>query len=896
MGRKKKHFIQSVQLQLEFTPFACGLCEDKFKNIREFYKHFALHREVTVEHFHLCKDSFNESVKEEIDNPSPFVCDGCYVAFPTVCQLHKHMESSSEIEEYKIVIESRRAYSLPSLCADATTKNIEISLQTPPKSDLTFASSNLTDAESDTGSVKLEVVSDIYEEFGKTSPEVNIDSRFLECEEIKDIGSGSDTASFEDAKLEILSTGGVKGTTLDHDICNGERGFTSGESTFGSGLNVDKDNFNNAAENNVQMNIIQVSADEQEIGKNENDVTEKHETSSCANDGTPAAEEKVIVNNSNKLKEYNDNEKGSCSSEISESMSIDIMVATKEEIKEQLKQEKGRSEEIGRKRRLVRHSRRSKLHGRRPKRGIALVPREYIRPATHKLCGVCNKRIRLTEYDEHMKTEHLQEEDLNDIHESEEYDDQSENVIRPRRKKNINFAQYADSDVDSGDEDAGTVFEQNNERERNFFPVVKKKNTRTKGNLNKDPTIKSECVGNETDARNLDLGDDINKTLIEESKDGDSNVGLSGLDAVLEKANHSLNKGDKNVQFRVCGISYVITPHRLLVYCPHCGLKFGVKSFKSHLRQFHYSLYDSDRELRLQLDTVRRKSRLIKVDRVDKVTSKPKTKSRQTPEKIISVFMTKKQKEAFRRNEIYRKNIDYDWDCIPKKSRKKPQTFEQYYRPCPICGVRFRNNTIPEHLEYHKTEEGKRKYSPQNLIKCKHCSRVCMKSTFAIHKCHRDLLKKKRAEEERKTRVKPGPKRIRQIFDDVYFADKPTTVSHSSKMICEVCGKVLGKGLSSLRDHMIEAHSDEFPYPCGQCEKRFKQQKRLDYHVKLYHSGKSFHCDQCTMSFISQGRLNAHYVVHNDERNIPCPQCEKTFRRMANLRLHKRSFHDNDFH
>ncbi|CAL8407016.1 unnamed protein product [Arctogadus glacialis] len=86
-----------------------------------------------------------------------------------------------------------------------------------------------------------------------------------------------------------------------------------------------------------------------------------------------------------------------------------------------------------------------------------------------------------------------------------------------------------------------------------------------------------------------------------------------------------------------------------------------------------------------------------------------------------------------------------------------------------------------------------------------------------------------------------------------------------------------------------QIHTDEKPYRCHQCMKRFSRKGYLNRHVMTHSGEKPYKCDQCMMRFQRQCDLKIHVRTHSGEKPYKCHQCTKRFSQKGSLKLHMRT-------
>jgi hypothetical protein len=133
---------------------------------------------------------------------------------------------------------------------------------------------------------------------------------------------------------------------------------------------------------------------------------------------------------------------------------------------------------------------------------------------------------------------------------------------------------------------------------------------------------------------------------------------------------------------------------------------------------------------------------------------------------------------------------------------------------------------------------------------------------------------------------------------------------------CDQCGKSYPPGY--IRIHML-THSEEHPYSCKYCPKKFKVPGGLHSHILWNHkrtrnhkcevcnatfissSSRSSHirknhlkekkygCDSCGKRFFSKSELQRHSLTHTGVKNFHCHLCDKSYQTRYGLNVHLKS-------
>ena len=92
-------------------------------------------------------------------------------------------------------------------------------------------------------------------------------------------------------------------------------------------------------------------------------------------------------------------------------------------------------------------------------------------------------------------------------------------------------------------------------------------------------------------------------------------------------------------------------------------------------------------------------------------------------------------------------------------------------------------------------------------------------------------------------------------------------------------------------------------HACDECQKTFKSEQALLYHVKMLHASSpaEYSCFQCDYKTKFQNNLNRHFQKHlpgserQDKQILSCKYCQKLFQSSSGLASHVKGKHDKVF-
>ncbi|KAH8421400.1 hypothetical protein KR009_004113 [Drosophila setifemur] len=102
---------------------------------------------------------------------------------------------------------------------------------------------------------------------------------------------------------------------------------------------------------------------------------------------------------------------------------------------------------------------------------------------------------------------------------------------------------------------------------------------------------------------------------------------------------------------------------------------------------------------------------------------------------------------------------------------------------------------------------------------------------------------------------------------------------------CEECGKRL-KHQRNYKEHML-THTNVKPHQCNICGRFYRTTSSLAAHKRTHADEKPYNCDQCGRGYAAYDHLRRHKLTHTGEKPYACDLCDKAYYDSSSLRQHK---------
>lgn len=107
-------------------------------------------------------------------------------------------------------------------------------------------------------------------------------------------------------------------------------------------------------------------------------------------------------------------------------------------------------------------------------------------------------------------------------------------------------------------------------------------------------------------------------------------------------------------------------------------------------------------------------------------------------------------------------------------------------------------------------------------------------------------------------------------------------------VLCDHCGKTC-RDDSHFRQHSISHMPAPIKptYECYICKKIYTSKLSLDYHMFDHFGGQKYKCETCHFESKRKDLLKRHIKIHSNDFPFSCPDCDKKFKTKKSVTVSK---------
>lgn len=232
---------------------------------------------------------------------------------------------------------------------------------------------------------------------------------------------------------------------------------------------------------------------------------------------------------------------------------------------------------------------------------------------------------------------------------------------------------------------------------------------------------------------------------------------------------------------------------------------------------------------------------------------------------------------------------------IPRINQNPFKKSYTYRFPCKICGrVLKKKITWRNHMSKHKNQENSSK-EPWKIATHKSQYKYALiiidgKEYYHCDKCGKNLGNHHTFRKHLGVHTDEKPfncDSCERKFRTAALLSRHVDAVHKKikNCVCELCGR--GFNEKRVLENHRRIHTGERPFVCETCGKSFSDPSSLYTHKKIHNKNYTLSCNICNKFFPCKPHLERHLRYHKGEKPFPCDVCHKKFRDKQDVRRHR---------